>query len=365
MAKELYKGNEALAEAAVRAGCNIYAGYPITPQSEILEYMSWRLPEVGRVFIQSESELAGISMVFGAAATGCRALTSSSGPGFSLNQEGVSYIAACELPCVIVDVARYGAGLGDIWPAQGDYWQVTKGGGHGDYKVLAYAPASVQEMADLTYEAFDKAEKYTNPVVILSDGIIGQMMEAVELPPMKTHDPNQFKWAMTGNKTGKHKIIMNPWMYSTEYSTKGVPDGVPAYEAHLRNKYITMSEQEQKWESVKVEDAEVVLVSYGISSRICKDAVRIAREEGIKLGLIRPISIYPFPNKAFEHLSADLKGFLAVEMSCLGQMEDDIRLAYNCKAPVRTYMSGIYVPNTEDILSMAKDIIKNNCKEVC
>jgi 2-oxoglutarate ferredoxin oxidoreductase subunit alpha len=363
MAKELYKGNEASAEAAVRAGCNIYAGYPITPQSEILEYMSWRMPEEGRVFVQSESELAGISMVFGAAATGCRAFTSTSGPGFSLDQEGMSYIAACELPCVVVDVARYGAGLGDIWPAQGDYWQVTKGGGHGDYKVLAYAPASVQEMVDLTYEAFDKAEKYTNPVVILSDGIIGQMMEAVEFPPMKIHDPNQFKWAMTGNKTGKHKIIMNPWMYSTEYSTKGVPEGVPAYEEHLRNKYIAMFEQEQRWEAVQTEDAEVVLVSYGISSRICKEAVSIARGEGIKLGLIRPISISPFPRKAFKQLSADLKGFIAVEMSCLGQMEDDIRVACNCKAPVCTYTSGIYVPNTENILSMAKDILKSNCKE--
>ncbi|EGO63417.1 3-methyl-2-oxobutanoate dehydrogenase subunit VorB [Acetonema longum] len=363
MAKELYKGNEALAEAAVRAGCNIYAGYPITPQSEILEYMSWRMPEVGRVFVQSESEIAGISMVFGAAACGFRALTSTSGPGFSLKQEGISYIAACELPCVVVDVARYGAGLGDIWPAQGDYWQVTKGGGHGDYKVLAYAPATVQEMVDLTYTAFDKAEQYTNPVIILSDGIIGQMMETVELPPMKTHDSKQFSWAMTGNKTGQHKIIMNPWMYSKEYSDKGVPDGVPAYEKHLRDKYIAMFEQEQKWESIQAEDAEVVLVSYGISSRICKEAVSVARAQGIKLGLIRPISISPFPKKAFERL-ANVKGFIAVEMSCLGQLEDDVKLASKCKIPVYSYLSGIYVPETEQILSMVNDILSANGKEV-
>ena len=196
MSRELFKGNEALAEAAIRAGCNLYAGYPITPQSEVMEYLSWRMPEEGRAFVQSESEIAGISIVFGAAACGCRAMTSSSGPGFSLKQEGISYIAACELPCVIVDVARYGAGLGDIWPAQGDYWQVTKNGGHGDYRVLAYAPANVQEIVELTYEAFDKAEKYRNPVIILSDGIIGQMVEAVEMPEMKTHDPDQFDWAM-------------------------------------------------------------------------------------------------------------------------------------------------------------------------
>lgn len=359
MARQLFKGNEALAEAAVRAGCNIFAGYPITPQTEILEYLSWRMSEEGRQFVQSESEIAGISMVFGAAACGARALTSTSGPGFSLKQEGISYIAACELPCVVVDVARYGAGLGDIWPAQGDYWQVTKNGGHGDYKVLAYAPGNVQEMVDLTYEAFDKAEQYRNPVVILSDGIIGQMVEAVELPEMKKHDPDQFDWAMKGNSTNEHKIVMNPWMYSKEYSDKGVPDGVPAYEAHLRGKYEKMFEEEQRWQSLYTEDAEVIVIGYGISSRICKEAVFSAREKGIKLGMIRPISISPFPNQAFDSLSENLKGFIAVEMSCLGQMEDDIRLASQCKYPVHSYMSGIFVPEADKIISMAEELINN------
>ncbi|ATW28146.1 3-methyl-2-oxobutanoate dehydrogenase subunit VorB [Candidatus Formimonas warabiya] len=357
MAKELWKGNEALAEAAVRAGCRIFAGYPITPQSEILEYLSWRMPEVGGTFVQTESEIAGISMVYGAAATGFRALTSSSGPGFTLKQEGISYIASAELPCVVVDVARYGSGLGDIYQAQGDYFQAVKGGGHGDYRVLVYAPASVQENADLTYLAFDKAEQYLNPVLILSDGAIGQMMEAVELPPCKTHDPDRFPWAMTGNKSGKHKQVTTRFYYDQNGDIK-------AYEAYLRDKYRAMGEQEQRWEAVQVEDAEVLLVGYGISARICKEAVHLARKSRIKLGLIRPVTLFPFPTKAFAQLPDSIKGILSVEMSCLGQLIEDVALATKCAVPAYSFLSGGAVPETEDILEAVKDILRDTRKAV-
>lgn len=360
MARVLMKGNEALAEAAVRAGCNIYAGYPITPQTEILEYLSVRMPEAGRQFVQTESEIAGISVVFGAACCGARALTSTSGPGFSLKQEGISYIAACELPCVVIDVARYGAGLGDIWPAQSDYWQVTKNGGHGDYKVLAYAPGSVQELVDCAYEAFDKAEEYRNPVIILSDGIMGQMAEPVELPELKEHDPSKFDWAMRGNTSGEHKILMNPWFYGHPYADIGVPEGTPLYEKHLRDKYDRMKENEQRWEAVETEDAEVILVGYGISSRVCKEAVAEGRKQGLKIGLIRPISVAPFPVKAFESLGKQVKGFIDVEMSALCQMHEDIELATRCRSKVVDYYSGIYTPEANTIIEMAKDILKQD-----
>ena len=357
MSRELMKGNEAMAEAAVRAGCNLYAGYPITPQTEILEYLSWRMPEEGRNFVQTESEIAAISVVFGAACCGARALTSTSGPGFSLKQEGISYIAACELPAVIIDVARYGSGLGDVWPAQGDYWQVTRNGGHGDYRVLAYAPGNVQELMDCTYEAFDKAEEYKNPVIILSDGILGQMAEAVDLPPMKTNDPSRHAWAMQGNTSGEHKIMMNPWFYHKPWCDIGVPEGTPAYEAVLRGKYERMYDKEQRWESVCTEDAEVILVAYGISSRICKEAVEMARAQGIRLGLIRPIIIAPFPNKAFDQLPCTVKAFIDVEMSALCQMHDDIVLATKSQYPVENYYSGIYTPSAQTIIEMAKKIL--------
>lgn len=358
MARELLTGNEALAEAAVRAGCNIFAGYPITPQTEILEYLSSRMPEAGRQFVQTESEIAAISVVFGAACCGARALTSTSGPGFSLKQEGISYIAACELPAVIIDEARYGSGLGDVWPAQGDYWQVTRNGGHGDYKVMAYTPGSVQEMVDIMNVAFDKAFEYRNPVIILCDGILGEMAEAVDLPEMREHKVGTQDWAMTGNTTNDNKIMMNPWFYGHPWREMGVPEGTPDYEAFLRRKYERMEANEQRWESVEVDDAEVILVSYGISSRICKDAVQMARAQGIKLGLIRPIVVAPFPNKAFENLPSTVKAFVDVEMSAFCQMQDDIRLACKCKVPVEAYYSGINVPDPHHIVEMAKEIIE-------
>ena len=315
MAKVLLKGNEALAEAALAAGCRFYSGYPITPQTEILEYLSWRMEDVGGVFIQAESELAGINMVLGAAAAGARALTTSSGPGFSLKQEGISYLVAADLPAVIVDVMRIGSGLGDIAQGQGDYWQLTRGGGHGDYHTLVLAPASVQENANMMAEAFDLAEKYRHPVLIASDAAIGQMIEAVEIPEFVEHDINKFDWTIKGCKKGcEQRKIQN--VYYTH----------PDYEGYLSSKYAQMEEEEQRYENIQVEDAEVVLVAYGISSRVSREAVEIARAQGFKLGLIRPITLWPFPKKAFEE-AKEAKAFLTVEMNILGQMVDDVKLS--------------------------------------
>ncbi|MDY5021905.1 MAG: 3-methyl-2-oxobutanoate dehydrogenase subunit VorB [Blautia sp.] len=345
MAKVLLKGNEALAEAALAAGCRFYSGYPITPQTEILEYLSWRMEDVGGEFIQAESELAGINMVLGAAAAGARALTTSSGPGFSLKQEGISYLVAADLPAVIVDVMRIGTGLGDIAQGQGDYWQLTRGGGHGDYHTLVLAPASVQENADIMAEAFDLAEKYRHPVLIASDAAIGQMIEAVEIPEFKEHDINKYDWTIKGCKKGcEQRKIQN--VYYTH----------PDYEGYLTEKYRQM-EQEQRYENIQVEDAELVLVAYGISSRVCRETVEIAREEGLKLGLIRPITLWPFPVKAFEEAKA-AKAFLTVEMNILGQMVDDVKLATQGKYPVDHYGSIFEIPESDGIIAKAKEMLK-------
>lgn len=349
MAKVLLKGNEALAEAALAAGCRFYSGYPITPQTEILEYLSWRMDEVGGEFIQAESELAGINMVLGAAAAGARALTTSSGPGFSLKQEGISYLVAADLPAVIVDVMRIGTGLGDIAQGQGDYWQLTRGGGHGDYHTLVLAPASVQENADMMAEAFDLAEKYRHPVLIASDAAIGQMIEAVEIPPFQEHDINKFDWTIKGCKKGtEQRKIQN--VYYTH----------PDYEGYLTEKYRQM-EQEQRYETVQVEDAELVLVAYGISSRVCRETVEIARAEGLKLGLIRPITLWPFPVKAFEKAKA-AKAFLTVEMNILGQMMDDVKLAVGSGYPVDHYGSIFEIPESDGIIAKAKEMLKKEGK---
>ena len=351
MAKVLMKGNEALAEAAIRAGCRFFSGYPITPQSEILEYLSWRMPEVGGEFVQTESELSGINMLLGAASAGARAFTSSSGPGFSLMQEGLSYIVAADLPLVVVNVMREGSGLGNIGASQGDYWQMTRGGGHGDYHTLVLAPANVQESANIMVEAFDLAEKYLHPVLICSDAAIGQMVEGVELPEFHEHDINKFDWAVRGCKPGDEiRSIQNIYFLD------------PQYEEHLRQKYAAMEANEQRWESVQTEDAELILVAYGISSRFCKEAVKMARAQGLKLGLIRPISLWPFPNKAFENLGPQVKGFLSVEMSTLGQMKDDIRLATGCKYPVDNFGSMMALPESEDIIAKAKAMLKEVTK---
>ena len=350
MAKELMKGNEALAEAALRAGCRFYSGYPITPQTEVLEYLSWRMDEVGGTFVQTESELAGINMLLGAAAAGARALTSSAGPGFSLKQEGISYLVAADLPAVIIDVMRIGTGLGDIAQGQGDYWQLTRGGGHGDYRTIVLAPASVQENCDMMNLAFDLAEEYRHPVLIASDAAIGQMVEGVELPEMKEHDINKFDWAVRGCAEGaKPRKIQNT--YYTD----------PDYVEHLQAKYSAIEAKEQRWESVMVEDAEIVLVAYGISSRVSKEAVEVARSQGIKLGLIRPITLWPFPEKAFEECKA-AKAFMTVEINILGQMVDDVKLAVRNKFPVEFYGTYFGLPETDDIIAKAKEILEREGK---
>lgn len=346
MAKVLMKGNEALAEAALAAGCRFYSGYPITPQTEILEYLSWRMEEVGGVFIQAESELSGINMVLGAAAAGARALTSSSGPGFSLKQEGVSYLVAADLPAVIVDVMRIGTGLGDISQGQGDYWQLTRGGGHGDYRTIVLAPASVQENADMMNVAFVLAEKYRHPVLIASDAAIGQMIEGVEIREFQEHDIDKFEWTVKGCKKGdEHRKIQN--VYYTH----------PDYENYLRTKYQTIEEREQRYETIHIEDAEVVLVAYGISSRVCMEAVESAREMGLKVGLIRPVTLWPFPVKAFDK-AVIAKLFVSVEINILGQMSDDIRLAIENRVPVVHYGSIFEIPEPEELIGQIQEWMK-------
>ncbi len=341
MSKELLKGNEALAEAAIRAGCRFYSGYPITPQTEILEYLSWRMEEVGGTFVQTESELAGINMLLGAAAAGARALTSSAGPGFSLKQEGISYLVAADIPAVIIDVMRIGTGLGDIAQGQGDYWQLTRGGGHGDYRTIVLAPASVQENCDMMQTAFELAEKYRHPVLIASDAAIGQMVEGVELPEMKEHNIDTYDWAVRGCAEGAV-----PRKIQNTYYTR------PDYEKYLRDKYAQMEAEEQRWESYMAEDAEVVLVAYGISSRISREAVDIARAQGLKLGLIRPISLWPYPVKAFEECKA-VKAFMTVEINILGQMVDDVKLATCNKFPVDFYGTFFDLPESDKIVEKA------------
>lgn len=349
MAKELMKGNEAFAEACIRAGCRFFSGYPITPQSEILEYMSWRMNEVSGQFIQTESEIAGINMAFGAAACGMRTLTTSSGPGFSLMQEGISYFCGNDIPVVIADVMRIGSALGDIFQGQGDYWQLTRGGGHGDYRTIVLAPSSVQECANLGYISFDLAEKYRHPVLIASDAAIGQMVESVDLPPMLTHNIDTYDWVVAPRQYGeKHKVIVN-----TYYEM-----GADRYAEYLANKYLQIEANEQQWESVETNDAEIILVAYGISARVCKSAIRIARSCGLKLGLIRPITLWPFPKKAFNDLGDQVKAFLCVEMSILGQMRDDVILACGNRKPVSVYSEFANVPVEETIIERAKELLE-------
>ncbi len=330
MTKVLITGNEALAEAAVRAGCRRYFGYPITPQNEVPEYLSKRMPEVGGTFLQAESELAAINMVYGAAAVGERAMTSSSSPGISLMQEALSFIAASELPAVIVNMQRGGPGLGNISASQADYFQAVKGGGHGDYHLLVYAPASLQEVADLTVKAFEKADEYRTPVMILGDGVLGQMMEPVELPEI-TPKPVEKPWALTGAPKGKPgKVIRSLFMLPGE-------DGMlEQHNYQLKAKYDRMAEHEVMVELQHVDDAEIAVVAFGTAARIAKSAIDIVRSEGIRAGLIRPITLYPFPEKAIAAAAEHVKRFLVVEMN-MGQMVEDVRLAVNGRAPVSFY----------------------------
>ena len=307
------------------------------------------MEEVGGAFIQTESELAGVNMAFGAASAGVRALTTSAGPGFSLKQEGISYLCGSDVPAVIADVMRIGSALGDIFQGQGDYWQLTRGGGHGDYRTIVLAPASVQENADLAYLAFDLAEKYRHPVIIGSDAAIGQMAEPVELHEMREHNIDEFDWAVHGRRKGeKQRVITNVYYQM----------GADNYMTYLREKYAQIEANEQRWESVCTEDAEIVLVAYGISSRVSKEAVKVARRRGMKLGLIRPITLWPFPKKAFDALGEQVKGFLCVEMSILGQMRDDVVLACGNRRPVEDYGEFANVPSVDVILEMAGEMLK-------
>lgn len=353
---KLMKGNEAIAESALRAGCRFYAGYPITPQSEILEYMSAHMPEYGGAFIQGESEIASMSMLWGAAACGARVMSSSSGPGYDLKQEGISYLSSYNLPAVLVDVMRYGVGDGEITEGQDSYWIATKGGGHGDSRQIVLTPASVQECAEFTYEAFDLAEKYRTVVIVLSDGGISQMIEKVTFPPAKEHDISKFDWAIKDYKTpAEPKVKVTNLDRSMDYGE---------YDRRMREKFVTMHENEQRWEEFMTDNAELILVAYGISSRICKSAVRRAREAGIRIGLIRPITVWPYPQKAFATLSQDLKGLVSVEMSLSSQMGQDIRLATKYSIPLYGYLTTKYVPTAQGIVDYCKSILAGNEKEL-
>jgi len=348
MPKVLITGNEALAEAAVRAGCRRYFGYPITPQNEIPEFMSRRLPEIGGTFVQAESEIAAINMVYGASAVGERAMTSSSSPGISLMQEALSFMAASELPAVVVNMQRGGPGLGNISPSQADYFQAVKGGGHGDYKLLVYAPSTIQEIVDLTVRAFDKADEYRNPVMILGDGVLGQMMEPVTLPDIKSKQVDK-PWALTGAQGRPGKVIRSLYMLPGEEC------GLERLNYKLKAKYERMAEHEVMCETVQIEDAEIVLVAFGTSARIAKTAVHLARAEGVKAGLIRPITLFPFPEKIIAKAAEKAERFLVVEMN-MGQMVEDVRLAVNGRAGVSFYgRPGGAVLAVEDILTAMRN----------
>ena len=336
----LMKGNEAIAEAAIRAGCRHYFGYPITPQTEIAAYMAKKMPKIGGVFLQAESEIASINMVYGAAAAGMRVMTSSSSPGISLKAEGLSYIAGSDVPALVVNVQRGGPGLGGIQPSQSDYFQATKGGGHGDYRMIVLAPASVQEMASLTIKGFDLADKYLMTSMILADGTIGQMMEPItfEDAEIKTYEK---PWALTGTeKKRPHNVVNSLYLKPDELEKKNFE----RYE-----KYAEIEKNEAMWEDYMMEDAEICVVAFGIASRIAKNAVVAARAEGIKVGLIRPITLWPFPNAAFA--AADkVKAFVSVELS-MGQMIEDVKLATECKKPVSLCnRTGGMIPSPEEVL---------------
>jgi Pyruvate:ferredoxin oxidoreductase and related 2-oxoacid:ferredoxin oxidoreductases, alpha subunit len=316
----MMKGNEAIAEGAIRAGCRYFFGYPITPQNEVPEYMAKRMPEVGGTFIQAESEVSAINMVYGAAGAGARAMTSSSSPGVSLKMEGISYIAGAELPCVIVNVSRGGPGLAGLAPSQSDYFQATKGGGHGDYRLIVFAPASVQEIIDLMYEAFITADKYRNPAMILADGILGQMMEPVTLTEVKDLKIPAKPWATTGMVPGKPQSIINSLALINEELEK--------MNMRLQEKYRQIEQNEVRFTEENTQDAELVIIAYGTSARVAKSAIIKARAEGKKVGLLRPITLWPFPSKRVNELAQQGKRFLVVEMSA-GQMIEDVKLASN------------------------------------
>lgn len=346
--KTLMAGNIAIAEGAILASCHAYFGYPITPQNELLEHMSKRMPEEGRVFVQTESELAAINMVYGAAASGCRAMTSTSSPGFSLQQEGLSYMAGAEIPAVVVNVMRGGPGLGDIGGAQGDYFQAVKGGGHGDYHLITLAPASVQEMMDLTMLAFELADKYRNPVIVLPDGFLGQAIEPVVMREPVTELPEK-PWAING-AVGRPKNIINSFaMDPVDYQ--------PRVEL-LRQKYERIKQSEVRYEGISLDDAALVIVAYGSAFRSAMTAMKMAREAGLKVGMFRPITLFPFPVKPLFDLSRQVKRFLVAELS-FGQLIEDVRLSLSADAQVELVNQFAGVPiSADEILEAIEKIMK-------
>ena len=338
----LMKGNEAIAEAAIRAGCRHYFGYPITPQTEIAAYMAKKMPKIGGVFLQAESEIASINMVYGAAAAGMRVMTSSSSPGISLKEEGLSYIAGSDVPAFVVNVQRGGPGLGGIQPSQSDYFQAVKGGGHGDYKTIVLAPASVQEMASLTVKGFNLADKYSMTAMILADGTIGQMMEPISFEDVEV-ETYEKPWALTGTRCQrKHNVVNSLYLQ---------PDQLEKKNFERYEKYKQIEKTEAMWEEYMMEDAEICVVAFGIASRVAKNAVVAARAEGIKAGLIRPITLWPFPNEALLKAADQVKGFVSVELS-MGQMIEDVKLATQCKKPVSLCnRCGGMIPSPDEVLA--------------
>ncbi len=349
MARELWKGNEAIAEAAIRAGLEAYFGYPITPQTELLEYMSARMPALGRVFLQAESEVASINMVYGAASGGARAMSSSSSPGISLMQEGLSYIAGSEIPAVLVDIMRGGPGLGNIQPSQADYFQMTRSTGHGDFHPIVLAPSTVQEAVDIMYDAFPLAEKYRTIVIVAADGSLGQMMEPAEMPPMRSvlTEAERGAWAVRGAAGRPKNVITSLFLNEQELETLNL---------RLQEKLKTIQMNEQRWEEVETEDARYLLVAYGTVGRTCKTTLREARKQGHKVGLFRPISLWPFPTPRLRELADQVRAVLVVEMSA-GQMLDDVRLAVEGRCPVEFYgrMGGV-MPLPDEILEALAEV---------
>jgi 2-oxoglutarate ferredoxin oxidoreductase subunit alpha len=347
--KVLMKGNEVIAEAALRAGCRHYFGYPITPQTEIAHYFAKKMPEYNGTFIQAESEAAAINMVYGAAGAGARVMTSSSSPGISLKQEGISYIAGAELPAVIVNIVRCGPGLGGILPSQGDYFQAVKGGGHGDYKMVVLAPYRIQELYELTVEAFNISDKYRITTMIMGDGMMGQMMEGVEFRDREKIERYDKPWATTGTGMAReHNIVTSIYIN---------PEELEKLNLKLQAKYRLIEENEVRVEAYNCDNADIIITGYGIIGRIIKNVIKMAEKEGIKVGLIRPITLWPFPTKTFEKYADVPKAFLDVEMSS-GQMIEDVRLAVNGKKPVHFYgrMGGM-IPGQQEIFEKVKEIL--------
>lgn len=347
--KVLIKGNEAIGEAALRAGCQCFFGYPITPQTEVAAYMAKKMPKMGRVFLQAESEVAAINMVYGAGGTGVRVMTSSSSPGISLKAEGISYCAGAEIPCVIINIVRGGPGLGGIQPAQSDYYQATKALGHGDFFVPVLAPSSIQEMVDCIGDAFDMADEYRTPVMVMGDGMLGQMMEPVEFRDREKRELPAKDWAADGlGDRTEHNVINSLFLQA---------DKLEQHNLKLFRKYDVIKEKEVRYDLFNCEDADLILVAYGTTARICKNAIKLAEAEGLKVGLVRPISLWPFPVEAFEKTIDSTKhGFLTVEMS-MGQMVDDVRMAVLGRQPVEFYgRTGGMIPTPEEILGKIKEM---------